>query len=739
MGRKNPPETSEERAGKIGMEKMSLLHAKEMAVSLGHFQSSLNQIENSQIILKTTAAKVREIIRFKVVAFYLVNEQDSSFYQAYCDPEDASPFIGNEVRVLINDKTFSLALRTNKPTIITTAGHSEQIMLHPLFTSSRTRGMFLGVLAQDRESISDLSLILFTMAIVTNAYALESFGLYQHIKDMNKELEANITKMETSEKELTKANKELQKDILMRKQAEKALRQAEENYRSIFENAVDGIFQIAPEGYYINANPALARIHGFETPEELIHDVTSISSQLCVDEKQYDTFLRRLDQEGAVSNLEMQMYRKNGQTSWVLINAHVVRNTKAPLLYYEGTLKDITETKILETRLRQVQKMEAVGTLASGIAHDFNNLLAGIQGFTALSLLDIEPSHPNYEKLKQIEQQVKSGAKLTRQLLGFARGEKYEVQPTNMNDILEKTAALFGRTRKEIGMQQLCDQALWSVEVDRGQMEQVLMNLYVNAWQAMPNGGNIYLETENIFWDDEQAIPLAIQPGRYVKITVTDTGCGMDENTKERIFEPFFTTKKTGKGTGLGLATVYGIIKGHKGMIQAYSQPGQGTTFTIYLPASEKEVIMETCPTDNTARGTETILLVDDEKVVLQVNKELLESLGYRVYAAGSGQEAIAVYMEKRNKIDLVILDMIMPGISGAETFDHLREINPEMQVLLCSGYRMEDDAQTIMPGGFCGFIQKPFTLGDLSQKLREVLDQKQPNAANQTKEYCRE
>jgi two-component system cell cycle sensor histidine kinase/response regulator CckA len=261
------------------------------------------------------------------------------------------------------------------------------------------------------------------------------------------------------------------------------------------------------------------------------------------------------------------------------------------------------------------------------------------------------------------------------------------------------------------------------VEVDRGQMEQVFMNLFVNAWQAMPGGGEIYLETENVDLDDARAISYSVRPGRYVKISVTDTGTGMDEKTRERIFDPFFTTKGMGRGTGLGLATVYGIIKGHKGAINVYSEPGHGTTFTIYLPASEREVIGEKTETWTIAMGTETILLVDDEKMVLEVSREMLEFLGYRVYAAGSGQEALAVYMEKRNEIDLVILDMIMPGISGGETFDRLREINSAVRVLLSSGYSINGEAKHILDRGCNGFIQKPFHLTKLSRKIREVLD----------------
>jgi CheY-like chemotaxis protein len=253
-------------------------------------------------------------------------------------------------------------------------------------------------------------------------------------------------------------------------------------------------------------------------------------------------------------------------------------------------------------------------------------------------------------------------------------------------------------------------------------MEQVFMNLYVNAWQAMPGGGELCLESGNVLLGDDPAMPYKIKPGRYVKVSITDTGTGMDAKTRERIFDPFFTTKAMGRGTGLGLAMVYGIIKGHGGMIDVTSEPGQGTTFDIYLPATERSIVEEQAAPTQIRTGTETILLVDDEQMVLEVTRELLESLGYRVHAAGGGQEAIAVYMEKRKEIDLVILDMIMPGISGGETFDRLKEINPNIRVLLSSGYSINGRAQEILERGCNGFLQKPFQLEKLSRKVREVL-----------------
>jgi PAS domain S-box-containing protein len=377
----------------------------------------------------------------------------------------------------------------------------------------------------------------------------------------------------------------------------------------------------------------------------------------------------------------------------------------------------------LQSQLLQAQKMEAVGTLAGGVAHDFNNILAGILGYTALMRMKTDKTHPFYEKLKIIEQQVESGAELTKQLLGFARGGKYEVKPINTNDLIIKTSDIFGRTKKEITIHRKLQDDLRVIEADSGQIEQVLLNLYVNAWQAMPAGGEMYLETRNVFLDEQESRTHDVKPGEYIKIAVTDTGIGMDAGTQQRIFEPFFTTKDMGKGTGLGLASAYGIIRNHGGVIKVRSEKGHGATFIIYLPASGKEASGTEAHAGKLLRGDETILIVDDERANIDAVKELLEDLGYRILTAQSGGKAIEIFRKHNEDIDLVILDMIMPGMKGKETLENMMKIDKSVSVILSSGYSIDGEAKDILRLGCKGFLQKPFRVEELSERIREVLD----------------
>jgi PAS domain S-box-containing protein len=529
------------------------------------------------------------------------------------------------------------------------------------------------------------------------------------------------------------------------------IRDREQQFRALSEHAPDIIYTIHANGRFAFVNPAWERILGHR--KEDVEGKRFIDFIKKEDIKRFIYVFKQIrDQKDRIIDFYGSILHKDGTERLFHMSGAPNIDSGGNVTGAVGTFRDITELKKselelwdsnrrlwklieekelaeakrteLEKQLIQAQKMEAVGTLAGGIAHDFNNLLMGIQGYTSLMMLKTDASHYHYEKLKNIEHYVIRGADLTRQLLGFARGGKYEITPANMNDLITKSSRMFGRTKKEVAVTTRLEPNLWTVEVDQGQIEQVLLNLFLNASQAMPGGGRIDIQTQNRVLEEAETQNSYYIPGKYVRISVKDTGVGMDEKTKQRIFEPFFTTKEMGRGTGLGLASAYGIVKSHGGFIDVKSKIGHGSDFVIHLPVSAKAAQKEKAINEKKLyKGDETILLVDDEAVMIEVGSEMLTSLNYKIISARSGKEAIELFMNKKDEIHLTILDMIMPEMNGSETFNRLNQIQPGLKVLVSSGYSLSEEAARISKLGSNSFIQKPFDIYHISSKIREILD----------------
>ena len=642
-------------------------------------------------------------------------------------------------------------------------------------------------------------------------------------------------------------------DVTGEKRAEEARARAEEKYRRMFEEAVEGIFQTSPGGQFITVNPAMARMCGYDGPEDLMSCVTDIERQLYVRPERRGQFRRLLEQRGVIQRFENQIRRKDGSPIWVSENARVVRDPHGTVLYFEGSCEDITERKRaeealrdseeryrelfenaddmiftmdlhgnltsinrtgedisgytraealamnivqvlppehcgavekvlediaagkevprifelefltkngnrvaveigvrpryergkpvevegigrdvsqrkgLEAQLRQAQKMEAVGRLSGGIAHDFNNLMTVVLGYTHILAKKLGPDSPNCAELEAIKSAGERAAALTRQLLAFSRKQvlKPEVLDLDivMEDLQKMLRPLIG---EDIELSLIPEPDLGRLRADKGQIEQIVMNLAVNSRDAMPKGGRLTIRTANVDLDKSYTrLHVGSQPGAYVMLDVTDTGCGMDEATLGQIFEPFFTTKEQGKGTGLGMSTVYGIVKQSGGYIWVDSKLGLGTSCKIFFPRVEQAVMTPKVREvlAGPAGGKETILLVEDEGSVAILARRVLEREGYRVLEAREGQEALRISGRYVGPIHMILTDVVMPVMSGREVAHRLLSERPEVKVLYMSGYTDDEVLQHGILDCDIGFLQKPFTDDTLARKVREVLD----------------
>jgi two-component system cell cycle sensor histidine kinase/response regulator CckA len=512
----------------------------------------------------------------------------------------------------------------------------------------------------------------------------------------------------------------LYEDITERKRAEEELRDSEERLKTILDSLQAGIVCINVETHTIvDANPAAIEMIG-APKEQIIGHVCH--KYICPAEKGKCP-ITDLGQE--VDKSERILLAANGKEIPILKTVTpILLSGQAHLL---DIFIDITEKKKLEAQLQQAQKMEAIGTLAGGIAHDFNNILQAIFGYTQILLMGKEADNPDYEKLEAIEKSAQRASDLTKQLLIFSRKVESKLRPMDLNKETEQVSQILERTiPKMVNIELHLAENLNIVNADPAQIEQILMNLGVNARDAMPNGGRLIFETENIILDEHYCkIHLGSKPGHYVKLSISDTGHGMDKETLKHIFDPFYTTKEIGKGTGLGLAMVYGIVKSHNGYIMCYSEPGEGTTFKIYFPVIKKEIESlepkeETFPVKG---GNETILLVDDEEAIRELGKDILTGFGYTVLMASDGETALEIYRENKKEISLAILDIIMPGMGGRKCLEELLKINPELRIIIASGYSMNGPGKKVLKAGAKDFISKPYNINQILKAVRETLD----------------
>lgn len=557
---------------------------------------------------------------------------------------------------------------------------------------------------------------------------VEKIEWEQKLKEARKEVENYKRIAKETGNICLRETEALSQLILWRKQAEEKLRENEERYRAVVEDMPAMICRFFCDGTLNFVNTAYCNYFN-KKKEELIGQ-NFFQFILNEEHDKVKNQFMSLDRKRPTMTYEHQVMAPDGEIRWQQRTDRAIFDDQDNVSEYQSIGRDITEEKIaqqektmLEVQLQQAHKMQAIGTLASGFAHNFNNLLMGIMANVSIILLDIDSNHQHYKYLKNIEKQIANGSKLSAQLTGYARAGRDGVKPINLNQLLKETCDTFKIAKKEIIIHQDLDENLYGIESNIGQIEQVLLNLYVNAADAMPEGGDFFLKTMNITDKEMTGKPYDPKPGNYVLLTVRDTGAGMEPETRERIFEPFFTTKGFTKGTGLGLSSAYGTIKRHGGYIDVDSEKGCGTTFSIYLPATKKEVEKEL--PEEIVMGNETVLLVDDENMVIEGCREMLTKMGYNVTIARNGKDAIEIYKDNQDKIDIVIIDMIMPELSGGETYDRLKEMNPDINVLLSSGYSINGQATEILERGCNGFIQKPFNLNVMSMKLREILDQK--------------
>lgn len=505
------------------------------------------------------------------------------------------------------------------------------------------------------------------------------------------------------------------------RKADKALSDSEEKYRSLFEKSTDAIYITSREGRFVDFNQAARDLFGYSEEEMRNLDI----SVLYVQPGDRLAFQEAIEKEGAVKDYPLTFRRKDGRELTCLLTSSVKLDEAGAIVGYQGIMRDISEKLKLEAQLQQAQKMETVGRLAGGVAHDFNNILTSILGYAELGIRRLPPNDPALEYLQVIREAGEQAANLTRRLLAFSRKQLLAMRVVCLSAVAINMGKMLSRIIGEDVHLDFHAQATRNILADQSQIEQVLMNLAVNARDAMPSGGVLTIDTFDVSIDDEFASRHnGMRPGDFVLLSVTDNGEGIAKEQQDHIFEPFFTTKKEGHGTGLGLSMVYGIVKQHNGYVYVSSEKGKGTTFRIYFPVCEDDAPEKRFRPDSEEmkKGTETVFIVEDESSIRDLVFQILEPLGYNLISADSGEEALSLLQTFNGRIDLLLTDIIMPGINGRQLAERVEELFPDIKIIFMSGYS-DDLLQNRGIGQTVELLAKPLTPMKLSRTIRRVLD----------------
>ncbi|MDA8239429.1 MAG: PAS domain S-box protein [Nitrospiraceae bacterium] len=530
---------------------------------------------------------------------------------------------------------------------------------------------------------------------------------------------------------LAEDNETLQREINNRKAAEKALIESEQKYRRLIETTNTGYVIIDPQGKVLDANQEYIRLTGYTTLEEITgRNVVEWTAE--VDREKNAEEVRKCLDRGFARNVEILYAGRDGRMIPIEMNSTVIKDaagTKILTLCWDisSRINADEERKKLESQLRYAQKIEAVGQLAGGVAHDFNNILSAIIGYGHITLVKMAKDDPLKVNIEQMLAAADRAAHLTKDLLLFSRRQISDRRPVDLNGVIRTVEKFLVRViGEDIAFKTILHEGPMPVLADVHQLEQVLMNLATNARDAMPKGGSLIIATEQIMLDKEFiAIHGYGNPGMYATITAADTGMGMDEHTRQRIFEPFFTTKEVGKGTGLGMAVAYGIIKKHEGYINVCSEPGKGATFRIYLPVIASEIIEEKkeAQVDYPEKGAETMLFAEDDESLRELTVSMLQEFGYEVIVAVDGEDAVKKYIEEKDRIQLLLFDIVMPKKTGKEAYDEIKRIKPDIKVIFLSGYAPDIIRQKALLENNEPVAYKPISPADLLKKIRSVLN----------------